>query len=122
MSAPFTPGPWRSDRAEKPGSNGDFYVFIRDATDRKIAGVWGRRGEKEATAALIAAAPELYAALDTATAILTRLAEHQRQERGGAVENTAEYLAYLNATAALAKARGEPPENWDDGAARERFR
>jgi hypothetical protein len=54
---------------------------------------------------------EMLAALKAAFPILTRLAEQQRQERGGDMQapecNTAEYLAYLAARAAIAKAMAE---------------
>lgn len=80
-------------RAEKPGSNGDFYVYLRDANDRKIVGVWGKRGEKEATAALIAAAPDLHYVAVLVTELAPILGENN------AVVNLAR--------AALSKARGE---------------
>ena len=76
---PFTPGPWHV-------ANG---VQIRSERDQ-IARVWMMRsGEGKANARLIAAAPELYSAL-------SRIVEGDNSEG-----------AFLEATAALAKARGE---------------
>lgn len=52
------PLPYTCEPSGKPGSNGDFNLYICDASGRKIAAVWGRRGEKEATASLFLAGPK----------------------------------------------------------------
>jgi len=57
----LAPAPWDSEASGKPGGNGDFNVYIVDAAGRKIATIWGKRGEKEWTAALVTAAPDLLA-------------------------------------------------------------
>jgi hypothetical protein len=86
MSAPtFTPGPWHVANS----------VQIRSERDQ-IAKVWMmRNGEGNANASLIAAAPELYEALEIA---LNWLASDTRP---------AVMTAHVTAVAALAKARGE---------------
>ena len=55
----FALEPWDWDASGKPDSNGDFNLYIVDANKRKIAAIWGKRNEKENTARLIAAAPDL---------------------------------------------------------------
>ena len=60
------PGPWSWAPSGKPGGSGDFNIYITDAGGRKIAAVWGKRGEKQATANLLTKAyllPELLGAL-----------------------------------------------------------
>jgi hypothetical protein len=58
---PFAPKPWGWQTSGKPGGNGDLNVYVIDRDDRKIAAVWGRRGEKGWTASLISLAPDFYA-------------------------------------------------------------
>lgn len=53
------PAPWSYEASGKPGGNGDFNIYVIDKNKRKIAAVWGKRGEKEATAAVLMAAPGL---------------------------------------------------------------
>lgn len=89
MSARFTPGPWSADW---------WYCIIRDLHnqpglergDEDCFGYPGWDGDNTANAFLIAAAPELYEALEAALAI-----------HGGG------YSWGEKARAALAKARGE---------------
>lgn len=57
------PTPWGFEASGKPGGNGDLNYYIVDKDKRKIAAVWGKRGEKEATAAMMIAAPEMFKAL-----------------------------------------------------------
>ena len=92
MSAPtFTPGPWHV-------ANG---VQVRSERDQ-IAKVWMmRNGEGNANARLIAAAPELYEALQLALLGLDAYCV----EKGPLFLASA--LAADKARAALAKARGE---------------
>lgn len=56
----FAPAPWGWHTSGKPGGNGDFNAYVIDRDERKIAAVWGKRGEKEWTGAIIAATPDLY--------------------------------------------------------------
>ena len=57
------PPPWDFMWISAPASGGG-HLYIVDATGRKIAAVWGKADEKELTARLIAAAPNLYGALE----------------------------------------------------------
>jgi hypothetical protein len=47
------PRPWDWIAAETPTSNGKFHLYLVDANGRKIAVIWGKGAEKEATADLI---------------------------------------------------------------------
>lgn len=62
-SEQFAPAPWDWTPSGSPSGNGDFNLYITDKNGRKIAAVYGRRGEKEKTCNLIAAAPEMLEAL-----------------------------------------------------------
>lgn len=54
------PGPWTIETSTTPGGNGTRNLYINDRNGRKIAAVWGKEGgEKETTAAIMIAAPEL---------------------------------------------------------------
>lgn len=53
------PGPYSWQSSGKPGGNGDFNYYLIDKNKRKIAAVWGKRGEKEATANLLMASHDL---------------------------------------------------------------
>lgn len=96
----FTPGPW-SVGVEGEGVPG--YVYCDNALGSAVAIVYGKalaftafsRQEEKANAALIAAAPRLYAALK-------QFVYEERDERLTDDERIAE------ARAALAQARGEP--------------
>lgn len=96
MTAPakHTPGPW-TVHGRRAG------LTIRDAKDRPVAEPWLTdisHDEREANARLIAAAPELLAALYTVLG--SDMA--QREEDEGRVSDTLNTLR-----AAIAKARGE---------------
>ena len=59
------PTPWRWTASGKPTgkSLARFHIYVEDKDGRKIAAVWGRDGEREATANLLVAAPVLRDAL-----------------------------------------------------------
>jgi hypothetical protein len=57
------PAPYDWLASGKPGSNGDFNLYVTDKSGRKIAAIWGKRGEREATAKLFVFAPRMLAAL-----------------------------------------------------------
>jgi hypothetical protein len=96
----FTPGPWKIYRASNGSMLGigvdrpndeDHAAGVTDA----YGGLWGSGGEKEANARLIAAAPDLYEAL-----------EYARTNMGDPVPVSRRHVA-RKVDAALAKARGE---------------
>jgi hypothetical protein len=87
MSENWTPGPWRVSGSE---------VVIPDGPFRTHAYC----GSK-ANAALVAVAPDLYAALEQ---MMRAFSPHPREDTEGWRE---EHEAYEGAIAALAKARGE---------------
>ena len=98
MIEKFTPGPWSRDRMV-------FGDAIKDERGRQVAKTLSRQesGAAEANAALIAAAPELYAALSHAL-------RHLPMPTGAlsGSEGAAELLRVrIAAGDALAKARGE---------------
>lgn len=92
MTTPHTPGPWKVDE------DAPVIVSAQDGTDIAIASGRAERGTvQEANARLIAAAPEMLAAL----VILVR-------DFDSAVDHAPEYSAIADhARAAIAKARGE---------------
>ena len=59
------PTPWRWSASGKPTgkSLARFHIYVEDKDGRKIAAVWGKDGEREATANLLVAAPALRDAL-----------------------------------------------------------
>jgi hypothetical protein len=59
------PPPWRWTASGKPGGRAlaRFHIYVEDCNGRKIAAVWGKDGEREATANLLVAAPIMKAAL-----------------------------------------------------------
>lgn len=63
---PPAPAPWSYAKSGSMGGSGDFNLYITDKDGRKIAAVWGKRGEKERTAALMIAAPDILAAAKSA--------------------------------------------------------
>lgn len=68
MSEPkFTPGPWRV--SGEPGCRMVAINWKHDG-EQVIADIWGNGERHEANAALIAAAPDLYAELDRSTDLL----------------------------------------------------
>ena len=104
----WTPGPWRYDRTNGSPTTGEH--MIAGAKPGYLAEVRDcGSGDVRANAHLIAAAPDLYAALDD---LLAAYAEPDQQIccgghgcgcRGASVRDLAEHRA----RAALAKARGE---------------
>jgi len=64
VTAP-APAPWDWTASTNPGGSARnvFNVYITDANGRKIAAVWGKAEEKEATVRLMVAAPAMLAAL-----------------------------------------------------------
>ena len=79
MSA-FAPPPYSHERSD---SNGADDTYVLDADKRKIAAVWGNRGEKEATCTLFQASPELFELLS--------LALDDYQQNHGKVKNAAHW-------------------------------
>lgn len=73
------PGPYDWLASGKPGGNGDFNVYLIDRDGRKIAAVWGKRGEKERTVALLAAASEMYTALVAAEAFVAAIRDNNTE-------------------------------------------
>ena len=66
------PTPWRWTASGKPTgkSLARFHIYVEDKDGRKIAAVWGRDGEQEATANLMVAAPALRDACNAARLVL----------------------------------------------------
>lgn len=90
----WTPGPWNWEFVSALGGTGG-HLYLIDSTGRKIGVCWGKAEEKEANARLLAAAPELYAAL----IVISSYAKAQSP-------NAFEKIHRL-ARAALANARGD---------------
>ncbi len=61
ITAP-TPFDWQA--IGEPTASSGFHLYIIDANGRKIGVVWGKAHEKAGTAALLAAAPQMQAALE----------------------------------------------------------
>ena len=99
MSEKFTPGPWEADFIDRDYPSGDFgyWEVYCVPEDRALCDVHGALDRDAANAALIAAAPDLYEALDEIAAEL------------GATYLTDAAMVNIRHTAeaALAKARGE---------------
>jgi hypothetical protein len=87
--------PWNIEWASTLAGGDVGHVYIVDASGRKITAIWGKTEEKEFTARLIAAAPDLYAALVGVIAVADR--------------RTVEFDAARTALAKATKARGETP-------------
>jgi hypothetical protein len=97
----FTPGPWRKDKETFAGGCDvieDTYHIIEAGNGHADDGFSLSGYMSIADCALIAAAPELYAALDRMTSLLNRVGDSRKD---------AEIIEA--ARAALAKARGEMP-------------
>ena len=95
MEAKFTPGPWQWNEADDRWA-----LYITGAQARLVVEISAVGEINEANANLIAAAPDLYAACDTALPVLTIL------ESGSATPGQVE-SAIRKLRAALARARGE---------------
>lgn len=96
--AKFTPGPWGLDAGFESSKPGDFdeYWQVHDGADAIACSANCYAENREANAHLIAAAPELYEALDNiATATHNGFNIHENS------------VLIAEARAALAKARGE---------------
>ena len=110
----FTPGPWEweyplvSDR-ENPQSltigifGGGAQTYLADCYMEHVGTENTTREEMEANARLIAAAPEMYEALEAMRGEIAALVEDGTLECGAVVVND----GWLKLCAALAKARGE---------------
>lgn len=106
MSEAFTPGPWEADPPSDDPQNGDepkCHWSVRapgpaPCISHEVCQISGRHvGQDEHTARLIAAAPDLYAALKLCAAVCA----------GEALHKSGLIMALESAKAALAKARGE---------------
>lgn len=98
----FTPGPWVI--FPKSINNAVFQAVGRDNGDDSISGITDAVFRR-ADASLLAAAPDLYAALDR----LDKIAGNYNPEFPMAARYHAEFCAAMDAArAALAKARSEP--------------
>jgi len=103
----FTPGPWKAIR--DPLHYGSLSTVYAGSTEEKAGigaqmlvqvGGWSNPTEQEANAHLIAAAPELYEALE-------EIIQDVQQTSTGDITGTGCWEALDKARAALAKARGE---------------
>lgn len=102
MSEKFTPGPWFIEIGEEE-YDGDIYVCHQgtECTETTIVNFEEPTIEDAANAHLIAAAPEMYEALDTLVAIVGLAAFKYEYQRAVLQE------AMNGAMSALKKARGE---------------
>jgi len=116
--AKFTPGPWRKYKMTMTPEDwaslcsGEYPITIVRRGQDVIAAVWADGDEEEqANAHLIAAAPEMYEALEDGRERLIKIAAILNGgELTPAKRREAYTLAYDGKqTAALAKARGETP-------------
>jgi hypothetical protein len=97
METKWTPGPWRVNKYGSVGA-GETGALPIVAEVQPIYGADLRYGSHAANARLIAAAPELYEALEAIGAVFLRRGTREEYDN-----------AYRQAgIAALAKARGEP--------------
>ena len=102
MTSKAAPAPWGFESSEKPGGYGNHNMYITDADGRKIAAVWGKRGEKDATAAMMIGSLAMAAALEK---IIEMNVQYCIDREGDAAK--AETMACVRiARAALAEARG----------------
>ena len=104
-----TPGPWHTTHKDYGdewwfGGRGEGQCIVEDASGEMIA-VYG--GHDEANARLIAAAPDLLAALVEAEPLLVALIERVKRAPGGDETYTLGVLADIRA--AVARAKGEQP-------------
>ena len=100
----FTPGPWSLDNNDV---RDEAQAVLRDATGCIVADAFtmDRTGECEANAHLIAAAPELYEALEDCMTALEPYDDAKPRDWKSDRENLRR--VYQSARFALAKARGE---------------
>jgi hypothetical protein len=99
MSASHTPGPWRAEPC------GDGFVITYNDAGNWLATVWeDGDGNEEADARLIAAAPDLLAALKSAP-VLSAYHGHQGLDLEGYIADYSTWVA--SKIAAIAKATGQ---------------
>lgn len=96
MSEGFTPGDWYVSELEATGQKSEFYIFIEPGVAVIERSVTGEHDMNDAR--LLAAAPELLAALESAQMALM----------GYTHQNAITLAALFKARAAIAKARGTP--------------
>lgn len=94
-TAGHTPGPWTVDSDKTTVSMGGQCVIVAPAPDG------AQQGEVRANASLIAAAPELLAALQDAEFLMRQAGKH-----AGPMQDSFNRSAY-DARAAIARAKGE---------------
>lgn len=99
MTRNFAPAPFNWQTSRTFDAKGVFNAYLLDANGRKIAAIWGRGEEKIATVHLLAAAPELLAALKEVVGAFVN------PHDGGEFED-GEVPAIDRARAAIAKAEG----------------
>lgn len=75
----IAPAPWDWIAAGRPSGHNEMNIYVVDANGRKIAAVYGKRGEKEKTIRLMAAAPKLLEALKSAKAYIADLERRIRE-------------------------------------------
>ena len=103
----FTPGPWIVDGSVIRGDSDHIGRTVAVASTLNVAWPYGRRATKEEpyNAHLIAAAPELYEALEDCITALEPYDDIKPRDWKTDRENMRR--VYQSARAALAKARGE---------------
>ncbi len=102
MSGKHTPGPWRWTELPVPGLIGptNIYIISSDCGECSVSDETTYQADKPADAALIAAAPDLFAALDRLLAFNPSVL--------GSIDHAKAFAGHLAAArSALAKARGE---------------
>lgn len=102
------PAPWDWEATGFATTNGACHLYIVDANGRKIAAVWGKGGEKEATAILLAAAPDLLAACIALSKRMPKRGEVYRSGIGGSGALTHYDPEVEDMFAAIDKATGTP--------------
>ena len=104
MNTQHTPGPWKACAPIGPGDFGILSMAVNAGGNFYVATIPnGQHREAEATARLIAAAPELLAALESCLAHLQD--EYNSSKHHGHKTNAA--AAFIASRAAIAKAKGE---------------
>lgn len=96
MSEGFTPGDWYVSELEATGQKSEFYIFIEPGVAVIERSVTGEHDMNDAR--LLAAAPDLLAALESA----------QMAIMGYRHQSAITLAALFKARAAIAKARGTP--------------
>lgn len=111
MEAKHTPGPWtvgQEMNSERPGSV-PVVALVRDSLEGKmhVAFVNGKAGEQEANARLIAAAPDLLAALKAAQGFIDAvILWGQKQPRSVTEGMPGPYEVETTVAATIARATG----------------